>query len=75
MDEDDLSTYDNVKNELDEMYDDIGKGMQIRNKCDWHEHGKKSTNFFLNLEKNEGLKTQLKKMLLMIKKLQSKHIF
>ena len=51
MDGDNLSKYDSVKNELDEICDDIAEGMRIRSKCDWYEHGKKLTNFFLNLEK------------------------
>ena len=46
MDEDHLSKYDSVKNELDEIYDHIAEGIQIRSKCDWYEHGKKSPIFF-----------------------------
>ena len=36
---------------------------------------KKLTNFFLNLEKQRGSQNTLKHLLLMIKNLQSKHIF
>ena len=55
LDEDkNLSKYDAIKNELDEIDDKITKGIRIRSKCDWHEHSKKSTKFFLNLEKQQG---------------------
>ena len=63
-----------VKNELDKIYDHIAEGTRIRSKCDWYEHGKKSTKFFLNLEKQRGFQNTIKN-LLMIKKLQTKHIF
>ena len=46
LDEDNLSKYDSVKNELDEIYDHIAEGIRIRSKCDWYEHDKKSTKFF-----------------------------
>ena len=51
MDEDNLSKYSSVKNELDEIYDYIAIGTQIRTKCDWYEHGEKLTKFILNLER------------------------
>ena len=54
MDEDNLSKYNSVKNELDGIYDHIAEVTLIRSKCDWYEHGIKSTNFFLNLEKQGG---------------------
>ena len=75
MDEDSLSKYSSVKNELDEIYDHIAEGTRIRSKCDWHEHDKKSTKFFLNLEKQRGSQNTIKNLLLIIKKLQTKHIF
>ena len=37
LDEDNLSKYDSVKNELDEIYDHIAEGIRIRSKCDWYE--------------------------------------
>ena len=62
LDEDNLSKYDSVKNELDEIYDHIAEGIRIRSKCDWYEHGKKSTKFFLNLEKQGGSQNTIKKL-------------
>ena len=49
--DDNLSQYSSIKNELDAIYDHITKGMPIRNKCNWHERSAKSTLFFWNLEK------------------------
>ena len=54
LDEDKLSKYSSVKNELDDIYDHIAEGTRIRSICDWYEHGGKSTTFFLNLEKQRG---------------------
>ena len=46
-----LGKYNSIKNELDAIYDHIAKGIRIRSKCEWYEHGEKSTNILLNLEK------------------------
>ena len=48
------------KTKLDEIYDKKLEGLRIRSKCDWYEKGKKSTKFFLNLEKNMPFQTKLK---------------
>ena len=61
MDEDNLSKYDSVKNELDEIRI---RSMRIRSKCDWYEHGEKSTIFFLNLEKQRGSQNTIKKLVI-----------
>ena len=59
LDEDDnLSKYNAIKNELDAIYDHITETIRIRSKCKWYEHSEKSTKFFLNLEKQRELKTQ-----------------
>ena len=52
--EDDIQSYNVHKKERDSIYDHIADGIRIRSKCDWYEHGKKSTEFFLNLEKKVG---------------------
>ena len=40
LDEDDnLSKYSNIKNELDAIYHHITEGRRIRSKCHWYEHG------------------------------------
>ena len=35
------------------------KGIKIRSKCNWYEHGEKFTNFFLNLEKHCVIQNQI----------------
>ena len=64
MDEDNLSKHGSVKNELGEIYDHIAEGMRIRSKCDWYEHGKKSTIFFFNLKKQRGSQNTIKKLVI-----------
>ena len=64
MDENNLSKYDSVKNELDEIYDHIAEGIRIRSKCDWYEQSEKSTKFFLNLEKQRGSQNTIKKLVI-----------
>ena len=50
--EDNIPSYNIYKKELDSIYDHIAAGIRIQRKCDWYEHGEKSTKpffFFLNL--------------------------
>ena len=75
LDEDkNLSKYDAIKNELDAIDDQVTESIRIRSKCNWHEHSKNSTKSFLNLEKQQGPQNT-KNSLLMIRKLQTRHIF
>ena len=67
--EDSLSKYNAVKNELDAIYDHITEGIRIRSKCKWYKSNKKSTKFFLNLEKQRGAQNTMKNLLLTIRKL------
>ena len=46
FDEDNLSKYNSVENELDKIYDYITEATRIRSKCDWYEYDEKSTKFF-----------------------------
>ena len=64
LDDDNLSKYDSVKNELYEMYDHIAEGIRIRSKCNWYEHGEKSRKFFLNLDKQRGPQNSIKKLVI-----------
>ena len=61
--DDNLSKYNASKNELDAIHDHITEGVCIRSKCDWYEHSKKSTKFFLNLEKQRGAQHTIKKLI------------
>ena len=65
---DNLSKYNNIKNELDAIYDNITEGIRIRNKCNWYELREKSTKFFLNLEKQPGSQNTIKKLIVEDKK-------
>lgn len=41
---------------LETFYEDKTKGIIIRARARWHEHGEKSTKYFLNLEKRNHIK-------------------
>ena len=60
LDEDDnLSKYNNIKNELDAIHDHITEGIRIRSKCNWYEHSEKS----INIEKQRGVQNTIKKLI------------
>ena len=46
---------------MDSIYDHISESIRIRSKCDWYEHGEKSTKFYLNLEKKRRYQNQIRK--------------
>ena len=49
--------YDLSKSWMENWYDEYTKGIILRSKSDWYEHGEKSTKYFLNLEKKIALTT------------------
>ena len=51
--------YQVCKQQLDEICEKKAKGIKIRSKCNWYEHGEKSTKFFLNLEKYRAIQSQI----------------
>ena len=51
--------YKVCKQQLDAMYEEKAKGIKMRSRCNWYEHGEKSTNFFLNLEKHRAIQSQI----------------
>ena len=59
-----LGKDNSIKNELDAIYDQIAEGIRNRSKCDWYEHGEKSTNFLSNLEKRQGAQNAIKKLII-----------
>ena len=61
---DNVQSYNIYKKELDSIYDHIAEGIRIRSKCDWYQHGKKSTKCFLNLEKKRGNQNQIRKLII-----------
>ena len=48
--------YNVVQGRLESFYEEITKGVIIRAHAKWHEHGEKSTKYFLNLKKGTTLK-------------------
>ena len=59
LDEDDnLSMYKNIKNELDAIWNHITEDIRIRSKCNWYEHSEKSINFLWIWKSNEKHKAQ-----------------
>ena len=57
-----VEQYDMAKNELELIYDYITEGMILRSKASWYEHGEKSIQYFLNLEKRNKAKSQLRRI-------------
>ena len=46
-----LDQYEELKNELQKLYQDKGEGAKFRSKSIWIEHGERPTKYFFNLEK------------------------
>ena len=66
--EENRKLYNYCKNDLETIYDCIADGIKIRSKCEWYEHGEKSTKFFLNLEKSMASKIESGNSMLKMKK-------
>ena len=54
---------DKFKNELETLYDERVEGIVVRARARWHEHGEKSSNNFLNLEKRNNSKKMCKEII------------
>ena len=52
--------YIETNEKLDEIYQEKTNGIRNRNKWNWYERGEKSSNFFLNLAKSCGSKSNSK---------------
>ena len=61
-DEEIIEQYNMAKNELESIYDYITEGIILRSKASWYEHGEKSTQYFLNLEKRNKAKSHLRRI-------------
>ena len=59
--EENRKLYNHYKNELETIYDHIAGGIKIKRKCEWYEHGEKSTKFFINLEKKRDVQNRIRK--------------
>ena len=64
----DKPEYIEINGKLDKIYQEKTNAIRIRNKCNSYEHGEKSSNFFLNLEKSRAVQNQnLKKKIYLSK--------
>ena len=53
-----------AKDKLESFYDEKVNGIIIRAQARWHEHGEKSTKYFLNLEKRNHVKKHIRKLVI-----------
>ena len=57
-----VEQYNVAKNELESIYDYITEGIILRSKASWYEHGEKSTQYFLSLEKRNKAQSHLRRI-------------
>ena len=60
--EDNKSRLCEVKEKLEQSYDEKIKGVIIRARARWHEYGEKSSKYFLNLGKRNQVKKHIRKL-------------
>ncbi|KAL9968770.1 hypothetical protein ACROYT_G020892 [Oculina patagonica] len=53
-----------IKEKLELLYEEKTKGIIVRARARWHEHGERSTKYFLNLEKRNHVKKHIRKLLI-----------
>ena len=58
-----LLEYNRSKDELESLYNYITEGIILRSRISWYEHGEKSAKYFLNLERRNKSKSQIRKIL------------
>ena len=56
------NTLNSAKDTLELFYEEKVKGIIIHSRARWHEHGEKSTKYFLNLEKRNHIKKHMRKL-------------
>ena len=56
--------YIHYEEELGKLYQGKINDAIIRSRCDWYEHGKKPSKFFLNLEKSRVVQNQIRSHLM-----------
>ena len=57
-----INEYNNLKEEIDLIYQKKGKGSIVRSKCKWIERGERPTAFFFNLGKRNYNRKSIKKL-------------
>ena len=58
------SRLNEVKEKLELFYEEKTNGIVVRARARWHEHGERSTKYFLNLEKRNHVKKHIRKLLI-----------
>ena len=58
------SRLNEVKEKLELFYEEKTNGIIVRARARWHEHGERSTKYFLNLEKGNHVKKHIRKLLI-----------
>ena len=58
------SRLNEVKEKLELFYEEKTNGIIVRARARWHEHGERSTKYFLNLEKRNHVKKHIRKLLI-----------
>jgi len=53
------NSLNSAKDTLELFYEEKVKGIIIRARARWHEHGEKSTKYFLNVEKRNHIKKHM----------------
>ena len=57
------SQYLEFQSKLNLVYEKKVNGIKVQSKCNWYESSKKSSKFFLNLEKHHAIQSQLHKVI------------
>ena len=57
-----LVTLNVLKEKMDKIYEEEVKGIILRSRARWHEHGEKNSRYFLNLEKRNHIKKHVRKL-------------
>ena len=55
-----MNNHSDCKTQLEQIYKIKTNGIKIRSKCEWYEHGRKSSKFFLTLVKSRAIQGQVR---------------
>jgi len=58
------SRFNEIKEKLELLYEEKTNGIIVRARARWHEHGERSTKYFLNLEKRNHVKKHIRKLVI-----------
>ena len=58
-----IQSYAATKQELNKLYDGLAEGAQIRSRAKWTEQGERNTKYFINMEKKNATKKEMKEVI------------